>query len=207
MGLQMDNNFSVGWRWWLTAKWKVLRTKSWAPWVAVVVSLLSAFSSWRSSQIAKEQADRAMLTQRASVTLNSVQMSPLNVGTPIQLDIVVRNTGTTPALRIEGVGVFGIASSIEDAYQKLETFPLPKASLGAGQEMQARGSLKDSLTDEQYQAIQNHSKSIFAVLKLRYHDEFGEAPRCTRISREWVPETRMLVPAGTGDELDTDCDR
>jgi len=203
----MDSNVSVRWRWRLAAKWKVLRTKSWVPWIAVVVSLLSALSAWRSSQIAKEQADRAMLTQRAYVTLNNVQISPLNVGTPIQLEAVVKNTGTTPALRLEAVGAFGIASSIEEVYQNLETYRLPKTSLGAGQEMQARGVLNDSLTDEQHQAIQNHSKSLFVILKLRYRDEFGEATRCTRISRTWVPETSVLVPAGTGDNLDTDCDR
>jgi hypothetical protein len=147
----------------------------------VITAMATATAAWYTREEWKSSADNGHRQLRAYVFPEQANLVWQGVGKPAVVEIVIKNSGQTPAYRLS------TATKVFVSDRPLQTDPQVPAMPPNHSVVPPAGShalsvaMDQQLTGDQLKAIQKGSQAIYAIGEIAYEDVFGEC-RMTRYS-------------------------
>jgi hypothetical protein len=194
-----------------------------ARWVAVgtlsaIAAGYFAFQDIRTLQTQLEQSDKQFKESqlsmkdnardqcRAYVLVKSAQLiEPLTIGRPIAIGYVLKNTGLTPALKVD-LQISTYIRADENPTIDLKTDPPrdPQGDIGSGEEVAITYiRTSDVLTKEQYDAVTRGTSKLYLGGFVFYSDVFRKVPIDRRYPEPQTQVCFLYIQKGRGGMLDT----
>jgi hypothetical protein len=145
----------------------------------VVTAMATATAAWYTREEWKSSVDNGRRQLRAYVFPEQASLLWQGVGKPTVVEIVIKNSGQTPAYRLS------TATKVFVSDRPLQTDPQVPAMPPNHSVVPPAGSyalsvtMDQQLTGDQLKAIQKGSQAIYAIGEIAYEDAFGEC-RMTR---------------------------
>jgi hypothetical protein len=149
----------------------------------LVFSGAAAVAAWLTVRTMKRTAERQL---RAYVFPVHVRMENFGPGLAPTAKITVRNTGQTPAYKLQVVtGILLMKLPYTGKFPTLtHGKKSSKSALGPGMETNPKPQRSTSLTDAEHSSILSEKTALYVVGRIDYLDAFGE-PRFTRLRLEF----------------------